>query len=172
MKSVSKGSGSITENRLQHNPMVTNPLTGSLIPWMEISGISKEIPLPLSLDIGFIWLLIGSPFNISTGVYNGPTWTNYLDISHSCMGSYGGDLVITGGRSSHMCTRCSLRVNLARIELIIIRSKWRKSVKLNTLSQPNKSICRPARPMWLCGAWKVTLTTLAGHSLNRYLYCS
>ena len=23
--------------------------------------------------------------------------------------------------------------------------------------------------MWLCGAWKVTLTTLAGHSLNRYL---
>ena len=39
MKSVSKGSGSTTENRLQHNPMVTNPLTGSLIPWMEISGI-------------------------------------------------------------------------------------------------------------------------------------
>ena len=40
---------------------------------------------------------------------------------------------------------------------------------LNTLGQYNISTCRPARPMWLCGAWKVTLTTLAGQSLSRYL---
>ena len=110
MKSVSKGSGSITENRLQHNPMVTNPLTGSLTPWMEISG---ESHLLSPWQAYYVPLLAGSPFNVTTGNAPGMSHT-YMDISHSCMGSYGGDLVLTGGGSHHYCTRCSLRVGRYR----------------------------------------------------------
>lgn len=53
--------------------------------------------------------MAGSPFNVTTGTAPGMSYT-YLDIAHSCMGAYGGDLVLTGGGSHHYCTRCSLRV--------------------------------------------------------------
>jgi len=82
--SVSKSPSSNTENHIQHNPVVTNPLTNTLLPWMEISG---------------------SPFSVSTGgTY---PFLSYMDISNSCLGSYNGDLVLSGGFSYHYCTRCT-----------------------------------------------------------------
>ena len=58
---VSKGVH--TQNHIQHNPVVTNPVSDGLTPWMEISG---------------------SPFNVSTGgVY---PFRTYMDISNSCLG--------------------------------------------------------------------------------------
>merc|ERR1711874_20504 len=82
---MSASKRSSIENHIQHNPVVINPLTNTLIPWMEVSG---------------------SPFSILTGGSGGIT-NSYLDISNSCLGSYNGDLVLSGGFSYHYCTRCT-----------------------------------------------------------------
>merc|ERR1712066_128133 len=81
---VSKDPGSTTENHIQHNPVVVNPLTNTLLPWMEISG---------------------SPFSVSTG--GSYPFLYYMDITNSCLGSYNADLVLSGGYTHHHCTRCS-----------------------------------------------------------------
>merc|ERR1719510_2157252 len=81
---VSKSLNSTIENHIQHNPVITNPLTNSLLPWMEISG---------------------SPFSVSTG--GSYPFLSYMDISNSCLGSYNGDLVLSGGFTYHHCTRCT-----------------------------------------------------------------
>jgi len=81
---VSKSLNSTRENHIQHNPVIINPLTGHLLPWMEISG---------------------SPFEVFTSGYY--PFLYYMDITNSCLGSYNADLVLTGGFSNHVCTRCS-----------------------------------------------------------------
>jgi len=93
--SVSKSPYSNRENHIQHNPVVINPLTNTLIPWMEISG---------------------SPFSIQTDGSGGVTNT-YMDVSNSCLGSYNGDLVLSGGFSYHPCTRCTYGVMILFLSL-------------------------------------------------------
>ena len=60
---MSKSLNSTTENHIQHNPVITNPLTNSLLPWMEISG---------------------SPFSVSTG--GSYPFLYHMDITDSCLG--------------------------------------------------------------------------------------
>jgi len=81
---VSKSLNSTMENHIQHNPVITNPLTNSLLPWMEISG---------------------SPFSVSTG--GSYPFLYHMDITDSCLGSYNDNLVLTGGYTYHLCTRCT-----------------------------------------------------------------
>jgi len=83
---VSKTPQTTTQNHIQHNPMLINPMTNSLIPWMEISG---------------------SPFSVSCPQCGSYPFLYYLDITNSCLGSYNADLVLSGGYSSRYCTRCS-----------------------------------------------------------------
>ena len=60
---MSKSLNSTVENHIQHNPVIINPLTGHLLPWMEISG---------------------SPFDVFTsGSY---PFLYYMDITNSCLG--------------------------------------------------------------------------------------
>ena len=75
---MSKSLNSTTENHIQHNPVIINPLTGKLLPWMEISG---------------------SPFDVYTsGTY---PFLYYMDITNSCLGTD----IITSPRDSLLSDR-------------------------------------------------------------------
>merc|ERR1711892_48031 len=83
---TSKDKESDASNHIQHNPAQSRPPFGTMTHWMEI---------------------IGSPFNLSTT--DGYNREYVRDISHSCLASFNGDLLLTGGSESQACQRCSLR---------------------------------------------------------------
>jgi len=84
---TSRPKNSTISNYIQHNPVVHN------------SGNSGNVP-PITS-----WMqIMGSPFTLGT---EGNTFPR--DISNSCLSSFDGDLLLTGGSESERCTRCSSR---------------------------------------------------------------
>lgn len=81
VSTLTNSSSNSKAHHIQYNPVMINPLTNSMSSWFEMPGSN------FSLDTFF-----DDP--------DSQPWTYYLDLENACLGSYNGDLILSGGSSA------------------------------------------------------------------------